>query len=93
MFESLEFEFRLGSAMAEAESLLTCELNPCRLELRDGGGVCIDPELSPRGLFLPVTKLPSVCESVVLVDSRASDEESCLDDSTGGNVRTGSGEK
>jgi hypothetical protein len=79
--------------MTEDENLLDCVQAPCRLELRDGSGVWIDPESPLPFFFLPVRRLPSVFKSVVPVKIGAADEESSRDDSTGGNVRCGLGEK
>jgi hypothetical protein len=79
--------------MAKAESFLARELAPCCFELRDGGGVCVNPGSELPSLFLPFPILPPVFKSVVPVESCAGDEESCLDDSTGGNARSGLEEK
>ena len=88
--ESLEFEFRLGSAIVEAAGLL---LATSRLEVRDGGGVCIDPGASLLSVFLSLKILSSVLRSVMLVESGLEDEERSRDGSTGGKGRSGFGGK
>jgi hypothetical protein len=93
MVESLEFEFRLGSAIVEAAGFLACELATSRLEGRDGGGVCIDPGASPLSVFLSLKILSSVLRSVMLVESDLEDEERSRDGSTGGKGRSGFGGK
>jgi hypothetical protein len=79
--------------MTEDKSFLGCVPAPCRLELRDGGGVRIGPESSLALGFLPVRRLPSVLKSAVPVETGAADEERSRDDSTGGNVKSELGGK
>ena len=92
MFEGLEFEFRLGSAMVETDSVLAWAPAPCRFELRDGGGVCIEPWSSLPSLILLAKTLSSVFRDVAPNETCSTDEESCRDDSTGGKTRRGFGE-
>ena len=89
MVESLEFEFLLGSAMMEADNLWGCELASGPFELRDGGGVRIDPRSSLPSRFLSIPLLPSVFKSVVPIETDAGDEESNREGSTGGRASSG----
>jgi hypothetical protein len=78
--------------MAETDSVLAWAPAPCRFELRDGGGVCIEPGSSLPSLIPPAKMLSSVFRDVAPTESRFTDEESCRDDSTGGKTRWGFGE-
>jgi hypothetical protein len=75
--------------MAKTDSVLAWAPAPCRFELWDGGGVCIEPGSSLPSLILPAKMVSSVFRDIAPTESRSTDEESCRDDSTGGKARSG----
>ena len=75
--------------MVQTDSVLAWTPAPCRFELRDGGGVWIEPGSSLPSLILPAKMLSSVFRDVAPTESRSTDEESRRDDSTGGKARSG----
>lgn len=78
--------------MAEAASLVAVELAPCRFEMPEGGGVCIDAGTTLTSPPLSLSMLSTELKSVVTIESCPEDEESNFDDSTGGKTISGFGE-
>ncbi len=93
MFESLEFEFRRGSAMAEADNLRVRRSAGSRLDVRVGGGVRIEllGSLNSVCLLLLIVSLVGVFEGCLEVGP--GEEDNCLEGSTGGRTSNGFGER